>query len=78
MSITETSITYIAGEYAYITDEGEFSARASMTLIDPDLLTAEQWEKVDAMHRQDRLDYALAIIHGDTVNANAIEKDNGL
>jgi len=78
MSITETSITYIAGEYAYIDAEGEFSARASMTLFDPALLTDKQWENIDAMHREDRLDYALAIIHGDTVNANAIERDHEL
>ena len=78
MSITETSITYITGEYAYITDEGEYAQRGSMTLLDPDLLTAQQWENVGEIDRYSRQDYILAIIHGDTVNTEAIERDNGL
>ena len=78
MSITETSITYITGEYGYITDEGEYAQRAGMTLIDPSLLTDQQWENVGEIDRYSRQDYILAIIHGDTVNTEAIERDNGL
>ena len=74
---TNTTITYITGEYAYITDEGEFSARASMTLIDPSLLTDRQWENVDAMHRHDRLDYALAIVNGNSDRTTNIEESYG-
>ena len=78
MSITETNITYIAGEYGYITDEGEYSQRAAMILVDPALLTDKQWENVGEIYRFSRQDYILSIIHGDPVNTAAIEKDNQL
>lgn len=77
-TISNTNITYIAGIYGYITDEGEYAQRASMTLIDPALLTDKQWENVGEIDRYSRQDYILAIIHGDTVNTAAIEKDNEL
>ena len=75
---TETRITYVTGNYGFISADGEYSASTDMLLVDPYLLSAKQWENVGQLHADDRLDYVLAIIHLDTVNTEAIEKDNGL
>ena len=77
-TIANTNITYIAGTYAYIDANGEYSASTDMLLLDPALLTLKQWENLGQLHADDRQDYALAIMHGDTVNTAAIEKDNEL
>ncbi len=76
MSITETNITYIAGTYGFIAQDGEWSSCSDMILVDPNLLLPKQWENVGQLHADDRSDYILSIIHHDPVNTEAIEKDN--
>ena len=78
MSITETNITYIAGTYGFITEDGDWSSCSDMILVDPGLLTAKQWDNVGQLHSDYRSDYILSIIHHDPVNTAAIEKDNEL
>ena len=74
---TNTAITYITGHYAYVDANGQYNGGTEMLLIDPSLLTDRQWENVDAMHRHDRLDYALAIVNGNSDRTTNIEESYG-
>jgi len=59
---------------AYVSSDGSYSARAHVVAFEQDLLSDNQWEIMGELHDDDRYQYAVAIITGDSATAIRIEE----
>ena len=61
---------------AYVSSDGSYSARAHVVAFEQDLLSGNQWEIMGELHDDDRYQYAVAIITGDSATAIRIEEQS--
>lgn len=59
---------------SWVTADGSYGQGAFLTFR-PNDLTDEQWSNLGEIHDNTRLDYALALLYGDTKTATQIEED---
>ena len=61
---------------AYVSSDGSYSARAQVVVFEQGLLSDKGWEIMGELHEDDRYQYAVAIITGDSATAIRIEEQS--
>jgi hypothetical protein len=69
---------YTFADLAYIDGDGQYAAGTSLLVFPIDTLNDPDWDIIAELGSNERQDYALALLHGDTVTAEAIRKDAGI
>ena len=69
---------YTFADLACIDSDGQYTAGTSLLVFPIEMLNDEDWDIIAELGSNERQDYALALLHGDTVTAEAIRKDAGI